>query len=599
MPLLFRLPLRTLLLTAAIVSILLAVLNLTPPFRQLEAWAVDLRLRWLAPQSPARDDIVLIGIDEKVLASLPYRSPIDRQFVADLVSAVRGANPRAIAVDLLFDQPTEPIKDQRLRETLKQAGPPLVVGSAGRSDGLTLAQTGYHDAFTDQLLRGRVVLEADFFDGRVRQVAGRSASGEMGFSGAVYAVVTGKMPPADTFFLAPLRAGGQSAFRTLPARLVASEGQAVRPWLEDRIVLIGSMLPAEDRHAVALWTADGALPGVEVHAHILARLLDGWQPEPVPPASKPLIFLAAALISVFLVGLRMSGALRAALSAGVVATAVGMALLLAQQEVMVPVVGPVQTALVAVAATRLRIAAVDRERRRFLQRAFGKYISPSVVDRLLAHPEELRVSGERRTITALFTDLEGFTALTESVDPKAMLTLLNTYLDGICRIVVSHGGIIDKLVGDAVVALFNAPVDLENYSSRAVHCALAIDAFASEFARAEGQRLGRAVGATRIGIATGVVTVGNFGGDVLFDYTAHGPAMNLASRLEGANRELGTTICVDEATAVACRDLRFRSLGTVTAKGFAAPVPIFTPAISTAQGTMRESSDVSYAELMA
>jgi class 3 adenylate cyclase len=599
MPSLFRLPLRTLLLIAASVSIVLAALNLTPPFRQLEAWAVDLRLRWLAPQSSASDDVVLISIDEKVLASLPYRSPIDRRFVADLVSAVRDANPRAIAVDLLFDQPTEPIKDQRLRETLKQAGPPLIVAWAGRSDGLTLAQTGYLEAFTDGILRGRVDLQADFFDGRVRQVAGRAASGEIGFSGAVYAVVTGKIPPADPFFLAPVRGEGQTAFRTLPARLVVGDGQAVRPWLEDRIVLIGSMLPAEDRHAVALWTADGALPGVEIHAHILARLLDGWQPEPMPAASKPIMLLAAALISVFLVGLSVSGALRAALSAGVVGTAVVTALLLAQQEVMVPVVGPVQTALVAVAATRLRIATVDRERRRFLQRAFGKYISPRVVDRLLAHPEELRLSGERRTITALFTDLEGFTALTESVDPKVMLTLLNAYLDGICRIVVHHGGIIDKLVGDAVVALFNAPVDLENYPCRAVHCALAIDAFASEFSRAEGQRLGGVVGTTRIGIATGVVTVGNFGGDVLFNYTAHGPAMNLASRLENANRKLGTTICVDEATALACRDLCFRSLGTVTAKGFAAPVPIFTPAILTLQETRRENSDVPYAELMA
>ena len=135
MPARSRLPPRTLLVIAAGVSAAVLVLSLTPPFRQLEAWAIELRLSWLAPPSPASDEIVLIGIDEKVLTAMPYRSPLDRQFVADLVRAVRNAKPRAIVLDLLFDQPTEPIKDARLRRVLNQAGPPLVVAWAGRSDG--------------------------------------------------------------------------------------------------------------------------------------------------------------------------------------------------------------------------------------------------------------------------------------------------------------------------------------------------------------------------------------------------------------------------------------------------------------------------------
>jgi len=244
-------------------------------------------------------------------------------------------------------------------------------------------------------------------------------------------------------------------------------------------------LPGEDRHAVTLGTADGDVPRIEIHAHTLARLLKSWQPKPLLAASKPLILLAAAVIGVFLVGLRISGRLRAALSAGVVAAAVAVVLLLARVEVMTPVVGPVETALITMAVTRLPIAGLERARHRFLHRAFGNCIPPALVDRLVAHPADLQLSGERRTITALFIDLEGINrALTEAVPPQTLVALLNAHLDGICRIVVKQAGTIDKLVGDVVVALFNALVDIPNLATRAVRSALAIDAFVSGFARA-------------------------------------------------------------------------------------------------------------------
>jgi adenylate cyclase len=577
----FRLPPRTLVGLALTAASVVWVLSLTPPLRQAEAWALDMRLGLLSPPSPAVDQIVLVGMDERVLAELPYRSPLDRGFLADLVAAVLAARPRAVGIDLLFDQPTEAAKDARLHRLLHEAEIPVVIAWADRADGLTPAQAAWIEEFTDSLIRGAAILHADAFDGRVRHVAARWPGGEPGLAGALYAASQGRAPPAEPFLLAPTRAAAGSPFRTLPAGVVAGDGAAVRPWLEDRIVLIGAILPGEDRHAVAHGVTERDLPGVEIHAHILARLLDGWQPRPLPQMAEPLLLLAAAAIGVLLVALRMSTAMRVALGLGMAVVAGVTLLLLTTAQIVTPVVTPVQAAVFAIAGTRLRIAAEDRARRRFLHQAFGRYIPPALVDRLVAHPEELRLSGERREITAMFTDLEGFTALTEAVPAETLVAVLNSYLDGICGIIVKHGGTVDKLVGDAVVAFFNAPLDVQGYPCLAVRTALEIDAFAKVFARSQDERLGRRLGMTRIGIATGTVTVGNFGGDVLFDYTAQGPAMNLAARLEGANRELGTTICVDETTAASCPEYSFRALGTVRAKGFAEPVAIFTPVDAT------------------
>ena len=564
------------------------LLALTPLLRQVEVWTIDMRLTLLAPNSPARDEIVVVAIDEAALADLPYRSPLDRGFLADVVQTILDAGPAALGIDVLFDRPSEPGKDSALTEVLSAAPVPVVVAYGGREAGLTAGQADYLDAFTEDLIRGNAIFRADSLDSRLRTVSAWSAGGEPTFAGALVQAVTGQPPPADPFLLAPaLVASADTPFRTVPARLLIGHDSGASTWLRDRIVLLGAVLPGDDRHDLARATTLGDVAGVEVHGHIVARLLDGFRPRPAPGWSDPLLLLLTTTVVVLLVAWRAPFALRLGLGVLAGSLALTLTLLAAAKQVMVPVAGPVEAALVALASTRLRIAAADRAQRRFLHRAFGKYIAPALVERLLAHPDELRLSGERREITALYTDLEGFTALTEALPPAELIGFLNPYLDGICRIVVDHGGIVDKLVGDAVVALFNAPVDLPDHPARAVRAALAIDAFSTRFVEEQRAVSGRAFGRTRIGVATGVVTVGNFGGDVLFDYTAQGAAMNLGARLEAANRELGTTICVARATAARCPEHTFRALGTVRAKGFKEPVEVVTPV------TIEEDEDAS------
>ncbi|WP_342236164.1 CHASE2 domain-containing protein [Inquilinus sp. OTU3971] len=218
---------------------------------------------------------------------------------------------------------------------------------------------------------------------------------------------------------------------------------------------------------------------------------------------------------------------------------------------------------------------VERDRRA-IRTAFAQYLAPALVARLAEHPERLRLGGEWREMSFIFTDIAGFTSLSETVPPDRLVATLNAYFDGVCGCVLEAGGTIDKMVGDALHAMFGAPVDQPDHAGRAVACALAIHRFTTGFAaarRAEGMPFGR----TRIGVATGSAVVGNFGSRHHFDYTAYSEVVNLTARLENANKALGTPLCVSAATAKACPDRRFRPIGRLLLRGVGAPVEALIP----------------------
>jgi class 3 adenylate cyclase len=154
--------------------------------------------------------------------------------------------------------------------------------------------------------------------------------------------------------------------------------------------------------------------------------------------------------------------------------------------------------------------------------------------------------------------------------------MLNEYFNGVCQVIFKHGGTVDKFIGDAVFAIFNAPRLQKNHHRRAVACALEIDQFTQTFA-AEQAAKGRTFGTTRIGVHSGWANVGNFGSDMRFEYTALGDAVNTAARLEGLNKYFGTRIAVSGDTAKRCRKLPFRPLGSVVLRGKTEPIEVFEP----------------------
>ncbi len=220
-----------------------------------------------------------------------------------------------------------------------------------------------------------------------------------------------------------------------------------------------------------------------------------------------------------------------------------------------------------------------RTRQRDAERAhaaLARYFSPNLAAELAADRTSVDLSHRRIEITTIFTDVAGFTALTEALDPERLAALINRYLSGMSEAVFAHGGTMAKVMGDALHILFGAPEAQPDHARRALACAFDMDAFAENL-RAELTAEGIALGATRIGIHSGPALVGDFGGGRHFDYTAYGDTINTAARLEAANKVLGTRICVSTATADRIEGFRGRPAGDLKLRGRSAPLAAFEP----------------------
>jgi adenylate cyclase len=206
----------------------------------------------------------------------------------------------------------------------------------------------------------------------------------------------------------------------------------------------------------------------------------------------------------------------------------------------------------------------------------SRYFSPNLAERLASDPETLDLGGQRREITSLFTDMAGFTTLVETLAPEVIAPLLNDYLGEMTDTVFAHGGTVVKIVGDALHVLFGAPADQPDHASRAVACALELDGYSRSFVKRWAKN-GVLLGATRLGLNSGPAIVGNFGGSRYFDYTAYGDTVNIAARLEAANKQLGTRICVGESVAARVPDFIGRPVGDLLLRGRSEPLRAFEP----------------------
>jgi adenylate cyclase len=205
----------------------------------------------------------------------------------------------------------------------------------------------------------------------------------------------------------------------------------------------------------------------------------------------------------------------------------------------------------------------------------SRYFSPNLAARLAADGGALDLGGQRREVAALFTDIAGFTTLVESLDPSLLSELLNEYLTAMTDVVFEHEGTVAKIIGDAVHVLFGAPGDQPDHNTRAVACALALDACGEDFrARWAGKVK---LGLTRIGVHAGPAIVGNFGGGRFFDYTAYGDTINTAARLEGANKQLGTHVCISIAVAEKAENFHGRPVGDLMLRGKTQALRAFEP----------------------
>jgi adenylate cyclase len=220
-----------------------------------------------------------------------------------------------------------------------------------------------------------------------------------------------------------------------------------------------------------------------------------------------------------------------------------------------------------------------RQRQAAAERAhasLSRYFSPNLAQRLANDADAIDLGGQRREIATLFTDITSFTALVETLEPEVLGPLLNEYLTGMTDIVFAHGGTVAKIVGDALHVLFGAPGEQPDHAVRAVACALRLDEYAEAF-RERCHEKGLTLGTTRIGVHAGPAIVGNFGGGRFFDYTAYGDTINVAARLEEANKQLGTRICVSATLAEKVPKFFGRPVGDLILRGKTEALRVFEP----------------------
>jgi adenylate cyclase len=219
--------------------------------------------------------------------------------------------------------------------------------------------------------------------------------------------------------------------------------------------------------------------------------------------------------------------------------------------------------------------ATEGRQKRFIKSAFKQYLSGDVIEQILVNPDQLKLGGEKRELSIFFSDIQGFSGISEKLGPAALTALLNDFLTDMSDIIMEEGGTVDKYIGDAIVAFWNAPIAQPDHATRACRAALRCQRKLAERRKEFYDRTGVEL-YTRIGIHTGEVVVGNMGSNNRFNYTVLGDAANLASRLEGANKQFGTFIMVSEDTWNQAKSgFIAREIGSLRVVGRNAPVRVY------------------------
>lgn len=571
-----------------------------PLIRDAERALYDARATAMAPHVGQDKRIVLVTYNDETLFNTGIRSPLDRTILARALANIDAMGAKAIGIDILFDSPRP--DDALLKTQLRAMQTPTwlaYVEQASNPDTIYYEQQKFLEAFLDEVATDRTRPTSVLFrtdpDGVIRNWPPRPAG----------------LPPLMANALAPVERAhaafqGNIRFR-VPARAAAGQEEPVfanipidtfalpmdeemragfSELVKGRYVLIGADVVDNDQFNTPLSRFPDPLTGrfetmigLAVHAHMLAQQLDrAWTRPMAGPAlwvMALLVVLAGGVTS--LVDARARWVVLAFLVQ--VAFFVAFPFWLQRQGVdttTLPAFGWALGWLFGYASVGTAARTIGSRQRAFAQSALGKYLPVDVAAQIMRDPESLSLSGEKREIFCVFTDLEGFTKLSHATTPETVARLLNAYLDRLSDIVLDHGGTIDKFVGDAVVAFWGAPLARPDDGQRAAAAALAMyeagEAFRIEMADGVPP-----IGMTRVGLHVGDAIVGNFGGEDRIQYTALGDSMNTASRLESANKSLGSGVLISaEAAARSGRD-DLVPMGRVTLRGRARPVDVLTP----------------------
>ncbi len=615
-------------LAAMFLTVVLEVTGLVSPYRLK---TLDLLFRHV-PLPKASPQVVVVTVDQPDLDFFKDQGvtwPWPRQLYAPIIDFCRRAKARAVIFDILFTEASSygPQDDQRLAQAVAAAGNVVLPFFLSRQEkapnpteadllakaGLTI--TGppppdlpqYRSLLSPipSLLAGaqalgnvecrpdadgiyrRLPLVAPFKDRWLPPLAFAAwlrldAAAPLSFAPGALMVNKHRLPLDDQGqLLLKFRGPSRSHLRFSAANLIKSEYQishGLTPVyapevLTGKWVIIG--LTAPGLMDLKASPVAAVYPGSEIHATLLDNLLQGdfLQTAPRWLWWAWTVALTGGMVLVVLFSPSLTGVLGGLVVFSLIN--LGLCIFAFMAGWYLDPVLPDESLSLGFALAAAYSYATEGRQKKAIRGMFGQYMSETVINHLLAHPEKLKLGGERRRVTLFFSDLAGFTTLSERLEAETVVALLNDYLSRMTEIILAETGTLDKFEGDAIMAFWGAPLDQEDQAMRACRAALAQQAALTDLNRAFAEQNLPTL-KVRIGLHTGDAIVGNLGSAKRFDYTVIGDTVNLASRLEGLNKFYGTAIMASEATVQECGDeMACRELDLVAVKGREMPVRVF------------------------
>lgn len=579
---------RGLALAAALLALLLVgAATFSRPWHALEFKTFDVLTALTAPQRTGLN-VVILAIDEPTFQELQQPWPFPRSMHAALLQRLHDEGAAAVGLDIVFADPSSEAEDAALARAIAQVGPVVLASTREKIDSANAALwmevqplQRFLDAGADAGDAG--VEPDDDFVVRRAPVARESFALRLAQRAAE---ARGQAPALRHFDWIGYR-GPRGTFDTRSYYQALEPGLLPEGFFKGKIVLVGRSVrtAAELTRSQAdlfnspFGTAGGErlFPGVELQATLLDNYLNGGGLRSVPEGWT--LALTALLLPLLLWASRHWHPAAAASLTAALVLAMGAVSwwLFAAHRLWWPPLLPAVAAVAVYGAAALVGYAIVRQRARQTRAMFAQYVPPAVVSRLIAQPDLMRLGGEAREVTLMFTDLANFTTLSEQLSAEQTVEVLTGYFNAMTPIVHATGGTVDKFIGDAVMAFWGAPLDDAQHAAHAVSAAIAMQQ-AMQPLVADLHARGLPPIHMRIGLHTGRVVVGNVGSEQRFSYTAIGDAVNLAARLEGANKAFGTSILLSAATAAQLPPgAALRALDDVIVKGKTEPVRVFTP----------------------
>ena len=548
----------------------------------------------LRNEKVAEPPIVIVWIDDLSAMSYGFRSPTPRILLADLITALSEKNASVIALDFLLDQPHLPKDDSALVMAIQQSDVPVVLTTPGLGSGADL-KAHSKKYLVPPLNENPTIGFSEVLTGAndiVRWIRIAESEQQMGsLVSESYAAFTGKLPDGNNLKSQSMPYGWlRLNFWRAPTFLTTSNpgyqnfsAQEV-PYLpsqifEGKIVLIGSGIDIlGDTFLTPFSTTGNSYQlsfGVELHALALEMLLNQRLLEDSKHSHVyPLLWFTLLLIFISVLYFRPLVSVVVFIASVVCWWWISF-YLFTGRGLLVPIVGPWVLMLTSFLLAQAGAIFKGQKQARFIRSTFKQYVSPDVVDTLLKNPEELELGGKLSPVSIIFTDLEGFTSISEKLAPQEVVARLNEYLDLMNQPIFDQGGTLDKYIGDAIMAYYGAPIEQEDQADRACRTAVMMQ-LALQRLNDSWREKNMDAFRMRVGIHSSKVVVGNIGSQNKMDYTVIGDGVNIAARLEGINKLFGTEVIASQDTLNQVTvKTSTRELGKIQVKGKQLPVVIF------------------------